>query len=145
MRLDKRYVHCMWDDELDGKEVVVADYISEIQQWKRTEVHWSGDEDFPFRGEETGSKYAYAYDDPLLDYKLAYERGETVEYATGARPDEWYAVTDGHDWNPACKYRVTDARRRNELYLQILNESWQDDKTVQELRDMTVEELEALL
>ena len=64
---DKRFVHFMWDDELEGKKCFVADNINSLIE--RVEkgasiykVRWSRDNRMPFESDDL-VRYRFAYYD----------------------------------------------------------------------------------
>ena len=81
---DKKFVHFMWDDELQGKEVFVADNINSLIE--RVEkgasiykVHWSRDNGMPFESDDL-VRYRFAYYDKNYSIKKAFNEGETIQY-----------------------------------------------------------------
>lgn len=119
---DKKYVFCMWDDKLSGKEVFVANYISDLMEYvdedniscRRDYVLDSNAVDWPFAVhnslEEVG-EYKYCYYDPLYDIKRAYyKEGRTIQYW-----DEeyllWKDVQHEPNWDlGSIKYRIKEAK-----------------------------------
>ena len=99
----------MWDDELEGKEVIAANYISALRKmvengeverfvkgWdearKGIVSHSEDDEDFPF--EVDGVDNALAYYDPNYEAKRAYyKEGKKIQYQLVSGVD-WRDVED---------------------------------------------------
>lgn len=80
---NKKFVHCVWDDCLIGKEVFVADFMGDLMGYveegeKRYVVRESNSIDHPFQ--EHVEQLRYAYYDPLYDIKRAYMQGKVVQY-----------------------------------------------------------------
>ena len=84
---DEKFIHCMWSDELKGKECFVADNIYDLRHhvnYNENSVSVSGyDEQFGFEINDT--KYAshylpFAYYDPNYDIKWAFHNGEIIYY-----------------------------------------------------------------
>ena len=81
-KFDKRFVHFMWSDELEGKKVFYADIISilikDVADGDDMDfVKKSGWIDAPF--EVNGDSWSFVYYDPYYNFKLAYEQGKTIQ------------------------------------------------------------------
>ena len=81
-KFEKRFVHFMWDDELEGKKVFYADDIHML-----IEDVTDGDDmgivkeseysDEPF--DVDGDNWRFVYYDPYYELKWAYEQGITIQ------------------------------------------------------------------
>lgn len=80
---DKKFVHFMWEDELEGKAGFFADNIDNLKCKVNigsvndiTNVAKKDDEEmcinFPFRMKWSGSKFRFFYYDPHYEIKKAY-------------------------------------------------------------------------
>lgn len=91
IKFDKKWVKCFWEDELEGKEVFVADDIADLrglvehEQMTDTiyygECHKNDDEveASPFRINEGSVCWRFCYYDPYYKYRAAFEQGQYVE------------------------------------------------------------------
>ena len=84
---DKRFVHFMWDDELEGKKCFIADHINILQDLVEQggnallyEVKKSDDANHPFQSNNNGINFAFAYYDPNHSIKKAFNEGKTIQY-----------------------------------------------------------------
>ena len=125
---DKRFVHFMWDDELEGKEVIAANYISSLREmvenggieefgksWDKVQKgivsRSEDDEDFPFR--VGGVDNALAYYDPNYEAKRAYykEGKEIVCYNPNLPLDDdepcWLPCPNP-TWEDGLVYRLKE-------------------------------------
>lgn len=106
---DKRFVHFMWNDELEGKECFVADNINSLIE--RVEkgasiykVRWSRDNGMPFESDDL-VRYRFAYYDENYSIKKAFNEGETIQYQ----------LVDGVSWaginsKEALECRIAEGR-----------------------------------
>ena len=106
---DKRFVHFMWDDKLEGQKVFVADNINTlIERIKKStsiyKVHWSRDTGMPFESDDL-VRYRFAYYDPNYEVKRAfYKEGKQIQVAyKGA--NNWVDC-DEPEWVDGCQFRV---------------------------------------
>lgn len=85
-KFDKRFIHCVWDDALNGKSVFAADDVIELKAKVeesfpiRTYVSQSDEPKLPFSCH--GGNYTFVYYDPYYDLKLALEQGQTLQIQT---------------------------------------------------------------
>ena len=138
---DKEFVRFMWDDELEGKEVFVADNINSLIE--RVEkgasiykVRWSRDNGMPFEGDDL-VRYRFAYYDPNYEVKKAFNEGKKVQYQ----------ILGGVDWGDidseeALECRIAEGR----TFRAILNETNEDVEQAYfdaaKPREKRIEELE---
>lgn len=100
---DKKFVHFMWDDKLEGKKCFVKDCIDELadivekggsdasQEVERSvsdtmqEVRYSGKPYSPFHIFSDGEHYdfVFAYYDPNYSIKKAFNEGKTIQLQIG--------------------------------------------------------------
>ena len=96
-KFEKQYVHFMWSDELEGKTVFFADYISDLK--KRVESNDAyyyekavqGEGGAPFRMLSNAvrlSCWQFAYYDPYYELKLAHEQGHKIQVLAKGN-DKW--------------------------------------------------------
>lgn len=81
---DKKFVHFMWDDELEGKEGFFADSIitlmsDVISDNYRGVVSKLESDEFPFLRVENDTNWMFFYYDPLYKYKKAFNEGKTIQ------------------------------------------------------------------
>lgn len=103
---DPQLVRCVWDDELEGKQCFVSDFLGEL----RVAVNNSSDEKlYDLTGESDAANYPfttgdghyfrYAYYDPYYGMKLAYLKGARIQYINRhLENDDWHDCT-GPCWD----------------------------------------------
>ena len=106
---DPKFVHFMWDDELEGKKgfiaksvkvlrrIVNADYCEEL-------IRNPHDEEYPFLATDD-CKYHFAYYDPNYSIKKAWKAGKKIQFCHRGDHDHWYDDSNP-SWEPDCEYRV---------------------------------------
>lgn len=109
---DKKFVHFMWDDSLEGKKGFFADSMSVLQtKVNATEAETpvsamqSSNEAYPFFT-SIGSNdfiYKFFYCDPNYDCKRAYNEGKQLQVKTAS--GEWLDVYTP-DWSKQFEYRI---------------------------------------
>ena len=83
---DKSFVHFMWDDELEGKKVFVADSINTLIECveKGTTTHtvqYSRNMRMPFeRDDFVCFRFRFAYYDPNYEVKKAFNKGKVIQF-----------------------------------------------------------------
>ena len=81
---DEKYIHCLWSDELQGKECFVSDSIYDLRHnvnYNENSVFVDGyDEHFGFEVKGTNCHLLFAYYDPNYDIKWAFHNGEIIYY-----------------------------------------------------------------
>jgi hypothetical protein len=76
MLFDKKFVHFMWSDELEGKTVFFADYISNLKERvENNDIEYldnvtRGEAHMPFKMVNDEAYWQFAYYDPNLQLKL---------------------------------------------------------------------------
>lgn len=80
---DKKFVHFMWDDELEGKKGFFADDIATLEGFVKSKasvfiVRKSRLKDKPFSIK--GGGFRFFYYDPNYEVKKAYAEGKTVQF-----------------------------------------------------------------
>lgn len=112
-KFDKRFVHFMWSDELEGKEVLYSDIITFLVEFVtdgETDdlkiVSYSDDNTFPFRVD--GDNWRFIYYDPHFKLKVAHEQGKVIQYhRINDCCDAWLDCDVEPDWNcPPERYRI---------------------------------------
>ena len=105
---DKKFVRFMWDDELEGKKVFVADNINSLIE--RVEkgasiykVRWSRDNGMPFEGDDL-VRYRFAYYDPNYEAKRAFNEGKEIQFKDDVSGD-WCSAYNPR-WDLNIEYRI---------------------------------------
>ena len=87
-KFEKQYVHFMWSDELEGKMVFFADFISDLKRRvENNDVDYyeevvKGEDHEPFRMLSKSirlSCWQFAYYDPYYELKVAREQGKVIQ------------------------------------------------------------------
>ena len=111
---DKKYVHFMWDNELEGKEGFFSDNIHYLQSYvesNKTEmfgkvIRKSFKNGFPFIvGDSDEEYYRFFYYDPHYDCKRAYSEGKIIQYELDG---EWFDLdsADNPNWDSGYNFRI---------------------------------------
>lgn len=90
---DKKFVHFMWDDSLEGKKGFFADTVEELKSLVDCEnlydigeqhysnVSYSNNEHYPFETSITEyDRYIFFYHDPNYEYKRAWAEGKKLQW-----------------------------------------------------------------
>lgn len=101
IKFEPKYVHCFWNDKLEGKKGFVADTMGGLKDTvESNDKDWFGEIwknpnnsqiSYPFGFEESnGIKncYQFCYYDPNYEYKVAYEEGKEIQIWNRFR-QEW--------------------------------------------------------
>lgn len=107
---DKKFVHFMWEDELEGKEGFVADNICELTNcvlggnFHRTQVRKSVSPSSPFRDTNNNNDWLFFYYDHNYKVKKAYNEGKQIQ----CRSNSAYKWIDDTNptWEDAFEYRI---------------------------------------
>lgn len=117
MKFEKKFVHCMYDEELVGKTCVFADdmpslrvhvikcddaFIGVLQAPPLKPGNSVDELMYPFYRNDDNECYKFIYYDPNLECKIAYEQGKMIQYFDSG---EWFDVVNPV-WNPDIEYRV---------------------------------------
>ena len=112
---DKKFVHFMWDDELNNKAVTTGEGIdSLIAQVNRgtssatVHVRENPDSEFPFYEIETHRIYRFAYYDPNYECKRAYAEGKQIQLKSYGK---WHDITDP-SWSDGEEYRIKTEEKK---------------------------------
>lgn len=117
---DKKFVHFMWDDELEGKKVFVSDSIDSLIDYIEKDtvtykVHCSRNIKLPFERDDAVC-YRFAYYDPNYGAKKAfYKEGKTVQYLYG--DNTWHDCMGTPYWSADCEYRAKPEEEKWIVYL----------------------------
>lgn len=113
---DKRFVHFMWDDELDGKKCFVADDISTLKSdvsreacSKRFGTVKKGVLEYPFQMKS--GNWRFAYYDPNYEVKKAFNEGKKVQVKRIDSFADWVDCIVSPEWCYDCEYRVKPGKR----------------------------------
>ena len=101
---EKKYIYCLWDDMLAGKEVFFADdavNLHDIVKYNVLDyndvIKFSGYEKEPFKSAKfCNTNWKFAYYDPLYEWRFAAEQGETVQILC---KDTWQDILPDHNWS----------------------------------------------
>ena len=101
---EKKYIYCLWDDMLAGKEVFFDDDVVNLHDIVKYNVldykdviKFSGYEKEPFKSAKfCNTNWKFAYYDPLYEWRFAAEQGETVQILC---KDTWQDVLPDHNWS----------------------------------------------
>lgn len=123
---DPKFVHFMWDDELEGKEGFFADDIVSLQNRVNggdpeflRKVHTKLDNrDFPFHSPNE-TLWRFFYYDPNYSIKKAYNEGKEIQFKSA--DDEWHRL-DSEGllmWyiETGCQLRVKPEEKKWIVYL----------------------------
>ena len=84
---DKKFVHFMWDDELEGKKCFVGGDIdilrAIVEKGVESDLHsivFSRNESAPFRMADGTYSWQFAYYDPNYAVKKAFNEGKKIQY-----------------------------------------------------------------
>lgn len=114
-QFDKRFVHFMWSDELEGKQVFYADSIHNLKvgvenNYNRAFVNHSDDENEPFSVKDGsfGQEYdwKFVYYDPHYEIKLSHEQGKKIECKRKGDAWEDWNYTPKPEWLDDYEYRI---------------------------------------
>lgn len=116
---DKRFVHFMWNDELEGKTGIMSNDIKCLHDYVNNNktctelIEHSGDESQPFKTTD-GIKFRFAYYDPNYEVKKAFNEGKKIQYkalVTGRWCDFDHKLGPCL-WNDTTKYRVKPEEKK---------------------------------
>lgn len=119
---DKRFVHFMWEDELEGKEVICAETIDSLIMQVNNAYDVDGlvrnassFGDCPFQTVKGNRVYRFVYYDPNYECKRAYAEGKQIQYKFKDE-EKWYDVNsrdkeniadEGMSWfDDGLEYRI---------------------------------------
>ena len=109
---DPQFVHCMWDDSLEGKRCIVSDNIDimidavDNGTYHTAVINRSKGGGYALHSNETGLDYVVAYYDPLYDVKWAWKQGKQIQVRSkGSTRNEWMNM-DPIGWFDTYEYRV---------------------------------------
>lgn len=109
---DKKFVHFMWDDSLEGKVGFYSDSIDSLIKFVDcNSTEYTGcvkrncmNDTYPFNIIQSGSSFQFFYYDPNYECKRAYAQGKTIQCRSKGE-DKWF-VTSHPNWLDTCEYRV---------------------------------------
>lgn len=82
-KFDKRFVHFMWDDELEGKEVLYADdvrlLVKEVNEGKDDRECVKESDDYDYQFLINNASFRFVYYDPYYNLKVANEQGKVIQ------------------------------------------------------------------
>lgn len=116
---NSKFVHCVWTDELEGKECFLEDNIGdlihsvEINYSVRRQVHFGGS-NRPF--DDGNCEWRFAYYDPNYEVKYAfYKEGKTIQFRSLI--DGTWHTCDKPTWLDGYMYRVKLEEEKWIVYL----------------------------
>lgn len=109
---DKKFVHFMWDDSLEGKEGFYSDSINSLIKFVDcNSTEYTGcvkrncmNDTYPFNIIQSGSSFQFFYYDPNYSCKRAYVQGKVIQYRN--KGDKNWIDTNSPSWIDRCEYRV---------------------------------------
>lgn len=111
---DKKFVHFMWDDELEGKKGFFADtierlqdFVDECNQTYFDEVHTEADKICLLTS--AAVSFRFFYYDPNYDCKRAYAEGKQIQYRVG---NQWLNYEERLNWTDDFEYRIKPENRK---------------------------------
>ena len=115
---DKKFVHFMWEDELEGKEGFFEDCINDLIGNVNNctclgTVTKSENYDYPFLKKETGIRWMFFYYDPNYECKKAYAEGEQIQLFNPETGD--WIDCDEPEWLDILKYRIKPEKPKTRL------------------------------
>lgn len=123
IKFEERFVHCFWNDELEGKKGFVADTLADLRSYVEdkaisyiVELSSSGNENYQFTyygDNEITSDYQFCYYDPLYEMKIAYEKGKTIQYFP-IGGEFWVDCENEPTWDIYRKYRIKPEKESKE-------------------------------
>lgn len=139
---DKKFVHFLWDDELEGKTGIVSNDIKCLRDYVNNKsfdlelIEQSNDESQPFKTVD-GIKFRFAYYDPNYEVKKAFNEGKTIQLQISE--SYWKCISSYPDLLFACnthgilrvkpeeKWIAYLARYRNSTYRLVFcaEDRWQ--------------------
>ena len=112
-QFQKRYVHFMWDDKLQGKEVFFANTVEQLsklvlENQDKRKVFSSGNKAAPFsiNGDPFCNKWMFIYYDPNYEFKVAFEQGKKIECKRKGDAWEDWNYTPDPEWLDDYEYRI---------------------------------------
>ena len=136
---DKKFVHFMWDDSLEGKEGFFSDsipyliaYVEDDAIEECTIAHKGcanrncKNDTYQFNNVKSGNSYLFFYYDPLYEVKLAWKNGKQIQCKLNGSPFRWEDCIDKPNWLDTCEYRVKPEEPKKK---------WRPFKDIQELKD----------
>ena len=141
---DKKFVHCMWTDELEGKSCIVSDSIDimidaiENGTYLTDVINRSKGGGYALHSNKTGSDYAVAYYDPLYSIKWAWKQGKIIQGRLGGKlRHDWMDIEnpcwlDGYEYRvkPDDKFKLIQHSDTNKLELVSADVRTEDDEVV---------------
>lgn len=132
-QFDKKYVHFMWDDELEGKEGFFADKIKFLvervnendTEYKGYAVKSNKCAPFgatcsPFGATCSDSTWNFFYYDPNYECKRAYAEGKQIQHELSA--NGWLDCKGEPDWESGDNFRIKPEERADVVKKQV---TWQ--------------------
>lgn len=124
---ERRFVHCFWNNELEGKKGFVADTLADLRSYVEdkaipyiVELSSSGNKNYQFtyyKDNEITSDYQFCYYDPLYEMKVAYEEGKIIQHFSKAT-DKWEDCECRPLWNDDfTEYRIKPEEQKFEIVI----------------------------
>lgn len=133
---DKKFVHFMWADKLEGKEGFFSDSIAYlITSVENNTIEHKGyarrscvNDTYQFNNAPTGNSYQFFYYDPFYKIKCEWKEGKQIQSRSKIDRDAEWEDDDYPDWNNHCmEFRV-----RPEGF--VPKKKWRPFKDIQELK-----------
>ena len=114
---DKKFVHFMWEDELEGKEGFFADDVATLESLVNLKTNVFAVKKSKFQDKPFSIKngaFRFFYYDPNYEIKKAYLEGKQIQYKFAE--GKWYDINDGDSddlariglswFDDDCEYRI---------------------------------------
>lgn len=125
---NKKFVHFLWEDELEGKKGFFADNIADLEIFVNKdftdntncfgECGKSEDEENPFELKNSDFlDYKFFYYDPMYNIKRVYNEGKQIQYELNG---EWYDL-DEPNWDSDYNFRIKpeDSKTRRMTFREL--------------------------
>lgn len=114
---DEKFVHCVWDDELKGKEVFYADEIDDLIEEVNGEANDFGrrilydkscSHRHPFQIDKRNVEdcYRFVYYDPNYECKIAYNEGKQIQTKLNGFEDKDWIDVKNPTWESNFIFRI---------------------------------------
>lgn len=117
---DKKFVHFLWDDSLDGKVGFVSNNVESIIN----NVNAGLEPAFALNEKEF-KIWTFAYYDPNYEYKIAYAKGKAIQVREKYGSNVWQDCICEPTWEKNYEYRIKPEHEYRPFEsLQELFEHW---------------------
>ena len=136
---DKRFVHFMWEDELEGKEGFFADDIATLEGFVKSKssvftVRKSKFKDKPFSIKNGGFRFFYY--DPNYKCKCAYAEGKQIQHTLFS--NDWIDCKGEPNWENESNFRIKPEEPNARPFEDITEINKQFETLLHELKDKEI-------